>query len=387
MTKLSLHEENIFRGNEAEIFANVKNGKTAVKDCKGLLMDLSGRSNRKMLCFVANDRLTSDVNQSECIGTVNILQEENKDDLKNKIKADEQKTKCSNIESKEEIKDEKLNVEVGEEKKKDPEVLEYTATVSGKYKVNENYCHVTAACVLDNTSLMIFDHANDVLKRLSIDDFKIIDQLNFGVNSFSICSVGTEEVAVALCYNRMIQLVAVGRTMTLTRSFSTDQRCRGVAFSEVSGEFYVSNHYNKVNVYDKNGKLMKTYDKDNKGRSMFSYTCNVAWNEDKTILYVTDGYTGLIALSKSGELLWTFNDAELICPHGLCVLPGDVILVSGVGSHNVIQVDKRGKKLGTLLGAKDNLYGPYALAYGMDRSRLIVGHRSNEIHVYNLVKK
>jgi hypothetical protein len=199
ITKVSLNVENISSGNELEIFANVKHVKIAVKDHikrKVLLRDLSGRSNRKMLCFVANEKLKAGVNELECIGIVNILEEEKKEDLK--IKAVEQKTDSSNNEFREEIKEEKLNVEVGDEKKTDPEVLRYTAIFSNKYKVTESRCKVTAACILENKSLMLFDNTNRVLKRLSMGNFQTVDQLGMHESSYSICGVNRKEIAVAL---------------------------------------------------------------------------------------------------------------------------------------------------------------------------------------------
>jgi hypothetical protein len=149
----------------------------------------------------------------------------------------------------------------------------------------------------------------------------------------------------------------------------------------------VSDEGNQVKVYDKKGNVLKSYINDDKGKPPFAMTKCIALSADQNTLYVTDWYNGLIALDKSSSIQWTFSDHDLLNAYGLCVLPGDLILVSGRTAGNIIQVNKYGKNVGTLVGPGDKLICPRAIAYHRKSSRLIVGHDTNEIYVYTLSPK
>ncbi|XP_053385733.1 uncharacterized protein LOC128550536 [Mercenaria mercenaria] len=133
--------------------------------------------------------------------------------------------------------------------------------------------------------------------------------------------------------------------------------------------------------------MLKQYGKKESGDNLFKSATQLALSISNQFMFVTDYDAGnLQALTKDGNIIWKFSDLELKQPWGVCVLSGQYILVCGRGSNNVLQVDKKGKRIRELLGPSEKLNDPLALAFDRETSRLLIGNSSNEIHVYTLSK-
>jgi 6-phosphogluconolactonase (cycloisomerase 2 family) len=123
------------------------------------------------------------------------------------------------------------------------------------------------------------------------------------------------------------------------------------------------------------------------GEQLFANLKQVIVTDSSNEIVVTDYSKGLISVNPQGKINWFLQDLVLSEASGICVASGGVLFVSGQRSHNIIQVDKNGNKKGVLLGTSDELNNPYSLAFDSQRSRLIVGMNSNNIHVYTLSTK
>lgn len=337
------YQERLSEGNEAQLFAYVKSAIQVLKDNHSLISNLSLRNS---LGFVIHEELKHMGKMLDTLGIVTI--------------------------------------EADGIQENDAKELKYKATLLAKYKINDSPCMVSSVCFVKDDNVLVFDNTNNNLKRLNTLDFTVVDHLKLDGSSYSMCNVGAQEVAVALYYMKRVQFVSVGRTMALTRCFITDEPCLGIAFNDNKNEMFVSNANNQVKVYNKEGIFLKAYKNDDDGNMLFRNSRSIALSQDDSTIFITDWYKGLLSIDTSGTMKWVFTDPELKGINGICVLPGDVILVSGRDSNKVIQVDKHGKKLGTLLGSGENLIYPWALAFNWKTSTLIIGQNCHVLHVYKL---
>ncbi|XP_053406442.1 uncharacterized protein LOC128559237 [Mercenaria mercenaria] len=150
---------------------------------------------------------------------------------------------------------------------------------------------------------------------------------------------------------------------------------------------YNDSRVTRVCAYSKAGILLRTFDRDDNDKQILCSLRKIALSAMKELIFLTDKVNGLIVLNKEGKKMWNFNDPELKEARGICVLPGDLVFVSGASSNNILQIDNDGKKEGILVGPSKGLNKPLAMAYDEENSRIIVGCGSNEILVYSISRK
>ncbi|XP_060604990.1 uncharacterized protein LOC132757660 [Ruditapes philippinarum] len=216
----------------------------------------------------------------------------------------------------------------------------------------------------------------------------VTDFVEVGGNPYSVCRVGQNEVATYICGKRRIQLFSLGKTMQLTSTINISN-CSdpvGVCYDTTLDAIMLCDG-DKISVYNKSGNLIKIYEKNKNGDQLFTKARQVAMNMNNQLMVVSnDTGNNVNALTKDGEVVWTFSDPGLKRPWGVCILPGDIILVGGLSSNTVLQVNKKGEKISELLGASEQLNKPLALAFDKRSSRLLVGSSSNDLRVYTLSK-
>ncbi|XP_053386552.1 uncharacterized protein LOC128550792 [Mercenaria mercenaria] len=331
-------EQKLSSKNEAQLFVNIKTSKVSIMDCEVLLSDMSKVRTNEELKLTLNQGLKKTLDSLGCV-----------------------------VDAEEEIK-------------------EYRATLYGKFKIDPQHCQISGICTMDDGTYVIADYTHSKLKRLN-GSFKVEDHIKVGGNPCSICRTGPNEIAAFLHGINTIQFVSVGQRMELKTAFNVDRSAVGVSYDILQSSLLVCGG-NQVSVYTKAGVLLKTYEKKETGEQLFKFAIQLAFNTQNQLIFVTDESGGKIkALVKDGKTIWTFCDPKLTRPWGVCVLPGDIILASGLASTNVLQIDKNGRKIGELLGASEKLNQPFSLTFDRKHSRLLIGNNSNEIHVYTLSKK
>ncbi|XP_060564949.1 uncharacterized protein LOC132724144, partial [Ruditapes philippinarum] len=324
--------------NESQLFVNLKASKVSIRDCETFLSELSTGNVNEKLELVANNSLKDQLNDIDSLVI-------------------------------------------------DTDVKEYKATLYGKYKIDPEHCEVTGICAMDDGSFVIADITHLKLKRLN-EKFSVTEFVEVDGNPYSLCRVGHNEVATYILGGG-IQLISVGNSMQLASTINISE-CNnpvGVCYDTTLDAFMLCD-VGKISVYSKSGNLIKTLEKNKNDDKLFTETRQVAMNTNTQIMVVSNG-TGdnVKALTRDGEIVWTFSDPSLERPWGICILPGDIILAGGVGSNNVLQVNKKGEKISELLGASEQLNQPFALAFDKTSSRLLVGCSSNELCVYTLTTK
>ncbi|XP_060591420.1 uncharacterized protein LOC132746321 [Ruditapes philippinarum] len=270
--------------------------------------------------------------------------------------------------------------------------IPYKAKKQGMINVKlekDGDCIITGICFLENETIIIADSKNKKLKMLN-ENYEMKNNIALAGYPSSLCNVGPHEVAVALRNEGKVQFVSCDDTLSLGFSFSTSQRCAGLYFDTKHDELYVSCDSwaqfstSKVRVFTKTGILTRTFEKDETGKMLFLYPKNITMEPITDTVYIADERNGIIALHRNGKLKWKYQSPEVRDLAGICMLPGNQVLVTGCSSKNLVQVGDDGKEVCELLGASEDLPIPYTVVCDKRNSKIIVGGASNEIHIYAL---
>ncbi|KAH3750131.1 hypothetical protein DPMN_184648 [Dreissena polymorpha] len=130
--------------------------------------------------------------------------------------------------------------------------------------------------------------------------------------------------------------------------------------------------YNQGDLYVTSGTALYLYNEGSMSRFILKKTLYEDTSGVKTAQNM------LITLAMDGTLLSTLTDPQLVGPKGLHVTPTGQVLVCGIRSHTVIQVDREGKKkMATLASEKDGISYPVSICYNTNSHHIIVGVYAN----------
>lgn len=328
IAKISFRETNFSEGNDAQIFANVKTGKAVLTETQNILSDFMKNKNQRSVRFLPYSGIRKLLGDIDALGTVNAALGENTIVTK---------------------------------------VSKYSATFCRKLKFDQDS---SAVCVVKDNLLL---QTGVMLTRINLDNFAITGELRMNGLATSLCSVGSERVAVACSLKKEIQFVTIEPSMVIAGQLKTDHRCINLVFSEKTEELFVGTGDEEVKVYDTTGMCLRSI----KIRNMHG----MAMGKDMSSIFVpTD--KKVIVVNLAGDILNTIDFKsssslfDLSTP--ICVLPGNIILVSD--GHEIYQLDQQGTKLGALLKTMNTV----CLAYDSKRSLLIVGVK-HKMLMYNVV--
>ncbi|KAH3717134.1 hypothetical protein DPMN_059913 [Dreissena polymorpha] len=105
------------------------------------------------------------------------------------------------------------------------------------------------------------------------------------------------------------------------------------------------------------------------------FKCAVSPSGDK-IFITNSSHSKVLTLARDGTVLQTFTDPDLQHPRCIHVTALGQVLVCGVSSSTIIQLDGEGKKkLATLATKRDGLNHPLSVFYNRSTASFIVGQR------------
>jgi hypothetical protein len=243
-------------------------------------------------------------------------------------------------------------------------------------------------CRQENGDLVISDYDNGRVKRFNVD-LKIKDYVDLPGNPVSMCITGKQEVALALREQKKIQFVSCGEQLSLGSLIDTPERCSGLCYNSMKEELYVccwsdDNQRGAVYVLKKSGDVLRSMITMESAK--LNYPCQIICLPDENIIVFADCTKGIKMLDTNGSEMWTYSDKSLRRPWGVCSLPYQQYLVTGVNSSNVLQLNKDGEKVVELLGAEEKLKIPSVLAFEEDSYILMVGGVMNYILVFKLTR-
>ncbi|KAH3754153.1 uncharacterized protein LOC127847097 [Dreissena polymorpha] len=256
-------------------------------------------------------------------------------------------------------------------------------TVQGKFVHNvkissdSKVCSIIAICVLPDKEVLVIDSNNNKVKLLD-QEYQVVSHWSATAWASDMCLIAPSEVAVTLNATHKniheIQFITVNNRQLVTGSkLQLPHLYRGIAFHH--GYLYVTAD-TALYKYTMNGKLVCKMYEDNTD----SYTvnrCAVSPTGDR--LYITNSSQHkLLTLARDGSVLATFIEPALQSPRGVHVTPAGQVLVSGLGSSTILQVDSEGRRrLATLATQEDGVLKPMSVCNNRYTASLIVGLEDN----------
>ncbi|XP_052236961.1 uncharacterized protein LOC127848500 isoform X7 [Dreissena polymorpha] len=258
-------------------------------------------------------------------------------------------------------------------------------------------CYISGICILPSGETIVADYNNKRVKMLD-KHYNVSSDLYVDSNPKDICQISPCQVAVTfentvrrinvsdgkLVIGHLLELVEPGY-----RVDKLPHATLGITYHQ--GDLYITSgtalYLYDLNLYDRNGIYLRhkklLYEDTGGGITVYKF----AISPDGDWIYVTNSaHNKLITLTIAGTLLSTFNDHELAGPNDVHVTPKGQVLVCGISSHTVIQVDREGKKkLATLASENDGLRYPVSVCYNTNTDQMSVGlFASNNISVMEL---
>ncbi|XP_052239446.1 uncharacterized protein LOC127850451 [Dreissena polymorpha] len=246
-------------------------------------------------------------------------------------------------------------------------------------------CYITGICEKAAGELIITDHWNDNVKLLD-QTYKVMAHCDLPGHPMSICSIDSSLVAVTVCFVSKVLFIRVTNgQLVIDRILELQHRCWGIA-------------HHKGNLYITNGMALYHYTVDGRLVSkMYEYSSgsridkNCAVSPDGARIYVANAASNqLVTHSRDGRVISTLTDPALggnsafFCLPGIHVTDLGQVLVCGVQSNTIIQVDMDGRKrLTEVVTARDGVTNPRSVYYSKHRGSLIVGMwERDDIRVY-----
>jgi hypothetical protein len=186
-----------------------------------------------------------------------------------------------------------------------------------------------------------------------------------------------------------IKFVTTERPLKVTREMKTKHRCYGLGYK--NGKIYVTDSNETILVYNKTGKILSQFSKDQSGDNLFSNIISLTVSQDGEIIYVADNrYAdstyGLVVISKGGHLYGKYNYNNLSGLREICETDNGDILVCGALSNNIVQFYPNGEVVGEILTSDGKVGGCTAVCFDCNFKRLIVRrNRGYHIEVYDII--
>ncbi|KAH3869567.1 uncharacterized protein LOC127868057 [Dreissena polymorpha] len=229
--------------------------------------------------------------------------------------------------------------------------------------------NIPGICTLPNGQVILLDRKVKLLDQ----HYNVSSHCDVSRHQIDICQVTSSEVAVTVNsapISGVVQFISViNGQLVIGRKFELHHMVVGIAHHK--GALYITSG-TALYQYHMDGIINKRLYEDTGGSRAVS-KCAVSPAGDR--IYVTNlDQHKLITLTSDGFLISSFTDPELQRPYGVNVTPAGQVLVCGLGSKTVIQVDRDGKKkLATLISQKDELFQPFSICFNSNMNSIILG--------------
>ncbi|KAL4221795.1 hypothetical protein ACF0H5_020048 [Mactra antiquata] len=268
-------------------------------------------------------------------------------------------------------------VQVAGKKRMDLYKLKSSKDINIRVSGDTQPCISFGCCLILDHQLLVTDSGNQKLKRIDTKKMTVVDQCSLGCYIFGICYIHKKEVAVGCQIPNKIQFISIENKMMPTRKIDTSHLCYGITMKD--DNLYVTDWGASLYVYDINGVLMKTIANDISGNKLFFLSAYITINNDGDKMFIADWNKGLVCLDGRGTHTSTIKDSDLNGVFGVCTDGRGNLFVVGSGSHNVVQYNEDGKKIGVVVKQEDGLKYPSSIAFHPGDKRLFVTMRDSDV--------
>ncbi|XP_052249003.1 uncharacterized protein LOC127856869 isoform X2 [Dreissena polymorpha] len=251
---------------------------------------------------------------------------------------------------------------------------------SKKYNVkivrDSSNCFISGICETATGELLISDYDNNCAKLLD-QTFKVVAHCDLPDSPWSMCSIDSSAVAVILNNCEVHFIRVTNGQLVKNKILKLQHSCTSIAHHK--GNLYIAGG-SALYRYTVVGRLMVSKMYEN--TSDLWTACAVSPDGDR--IYVANLTSNqLVTLSRDGTVISRFTDPALDwrwnAHSALHVTDSGQVLVCGVRSRKIIQVDRDGRqRLAEVVTEKDGVTYPSSVYYRKHTGSLIVGMSGND---------
>ena len=144
----------------------------------------------------------------------------------------------------------------------DDRIYEYNTSLQDEYDISVKTddadldCDITGCCVMSDGSVILVDHTNANLKKLS-KDFKVLASCNLPEPPCDVCAINDTEVAVTLPTKKSVQFVKVTGELKLGKSLYVGYGCMCIEYCATSQRIFLTyDRPMQICVFSKEGEFL-----------------------------------------------------------------------------------------------------------------------------------
>ncbi|XP_052234659.1 uncharacterized protein LOC127847094 [Dreissena polymorpha] len=144
------------------------------------------------------------------------------------------------------------------------------------------------------------------------------------------------EIACTLPNDRTVQVIHVGKTMTVSKSFKLDVECYGICYHD--NAFYITSGWStdkEVQIMDTEGVVQQKL-RPEKGILRCPLYVTVDGKLDH--IYVSDYETGIVGMDMLGKVTFKFSDTETKGFMGICSSPQGEVFICTLQPNGISRV-------------------------------------------------
>ena len=254
-----------------------------------------------------------------------------------------------------------------------------------KFSDDKHTPQITSCCFMPSGDLVACDYKNQVIKSFS-DVFSNKGNLSLP-GPFGIAVLDKQNAIVTIPGQKQLQLIQVLPNIQKASIIEVKKECWGVAVSgdKIFVTCYTSGNDDfEVRLYGLIGNLVNSLRVYQVGSHIQRRLDNIGVSRSGDKIYLPDWETDIVScLTAAGELIYQYQDAELVSPRGLYVDDRDNVVICGHEGRCVHVITADGRKQTVLLS--NTFYDPCSVAVRPSDGTLVVGcSRSEEIFYYKL---
>ncbi|KAL4224455.1 hypothetical protein ACF0H5_017907 [Mactra antiquata] len=246
-----------------------------------------------------------------------------------------------------------------------------------KVSSDSKTCSSWGCCLTDDHHLLFTDWNNKKVKRIDTRTLTFVDDCVLEGLPGGICCISKQEVAVGCRDPNMIQFVSIGNKVIPTRKIDTTHKCYDIGMKK--DNLYVTDYESSMYVYDMSGTKLRTITHDAVGNELFTYSGHIAINESGNKMFVGNFKAGFVCFDGTGNHMSTIEDSNLDASEGVCGDGRGNIFVAGRHSHNVVQFNVNGKKVGVVVKQENGIERPKSICFHPNTNRMFVTMLDSDI--------
>lgn len=245
---------------------------------------------------------------------------------------------------------------------------------------DSSVCTITGCVCLQSGELVLADETNNSVKVVGPNN-KVMKSVKLEYSPWDLTEMKSLEVAVRSSFteskreHNKIHVLTIGDTITEARGLEVDGRPRALAYHSphlyvaVAKEEKKGNKIQIVVINEMDGRLVKTITPPKGILKEPQYIC---FNKEKRIMFISDFYHGVTALSVTGAVHFDLVKASTTEYGGVTVDDNDDIFVCAGKPYGIYRISSDGSSLTPFVTWENDNIDPQALTFCSHKQTFIV---------------